>query len=344
MPTELIPTTYDALREEVMRLLLAGKERARQAVEREKTRTYWEVGRLLHRHLEQHGQRAAYGEQVMSRLAADLEMDRRRLYEMLRVYRAFPIVRATGQLTWTHYLTLLKVPSAEARSFYFGAARQKGWSVRQLEEAIRAERFALAAPAVRPKGQPPLLQARRGWLYAYRLVESQGPGRKEELALDLGFALRRRVELRGIDHPQPGLVVESRKRGKGYAFAALELKRDRLYTFAAVVRDVVDGDTLVGEIDCGFDCRLVQRLRLRGLDAPELSAPQGQRARAFVEEALEKVLFVVVKTFRPDKYGRYLADLFYLEGADDPRQVAAEGVFLNRQLLEEGLARPFTRA
>ena len=51
---------------------------------------------------------------------------------------------------------------------------------------------------------------------------------------------------------------------------------------------------------------------------------------------------MVVKTFRPDKYDRYLADVFYLPGEIDAKKVAAEGVFLNRLLLQKGLATLFT--
>ena len=81
-----------------------------------------------------------------------------------------------------------------------------------------------------------------------------------------------------------------------------------------------------------------QRLRLRGIDAPELKTPEGARARAFVVAELGQVDFVVVKTFRPDKYDRYLADVFYLPGEIDAKKMAAEGVFLNRLLLQKGLA------
>ena len=46
----------------------------------------------------------------------------------------------------------------------------------------------------------------------------------------------------------------------------------------------------------------------------------------------------VLSTYRPDKYGRYLADLFYLEGSKSARRILREGCFLNGALLEEGKA------
>jgi hypothetical protein len=342
MTDQLILTTYDALRTEIVQILATGQERARQAVEREKAQAFWEVGRLLHVHLQENGERAAYGEQVVSQLSADLEIDRRRLYEMLKVYRNFPIVRSIGQLTWTHYLKLLKVVSGADRDFYLRAAVKEGWSVRRLEEAIGAGCLALVERSEsEPKSEPVLLQARRGQLYTYRLVESLSHGGGVELALDLGFTLRRWVDLKGIEEPQPGMVLRAEKRRGGYCFEEVEVVRDRLFTFVAAVERVVDGDTLLVEVDCGFDCRMEQRLRLRGIDSPERATGAGQRAKGFVEEELKRSPFVVVKTHRPDKYDRYLADVFYLAEERDPQVVLESGIFLNRRLLQEGLATPF---
>ena len=77
------------------------------------------------------------------------------------------------------------------------------------------------------------------------------------------------------------------------------------------------------------------------LNHPPNRVKSGQRARARVEELLQSVDFVVLATARTDRYGRYLADVFYGIGQPDPAAVAAEGVYLNRQLLEEGLAGPY---
>ena len=79
----LVPSAYPALREEVYRILQAGKERTRQAVEQEKAQTYWEVGRVLHVHILADKERANFGEQVLARLAQDVGIGQRRLYEML---------------------------------------------------------------------------------------------------------------------------------------------------------------------------------------------------------------------------------------------------------------------
>ena len=96
---------------------------------------------------------------------------------------------------------------------------------------------------------------------------------------------------------------------------------------------MVDGDTLVValEIAPGIFCE--QKLRLRGLDCPEMITPEGKAAKRFVDGLAAQTNAITINTTKPDKYDRYLADVF-LAGAD------GEGpeVFLNNALLENGQA------
>ncbi|MCZ6634403.1 MAG: thermonuclease family protein, partial [bacterium] len=65
------------------------------------------------------------------------------------------------------------------------------------------------------------------------------------------------------------------------------------------------------------------------------------RTRSFVKAALTPLPFLLVTTTKPDKYDRYLTDVFYQAGEDDPDAVLRTGTFLNRQLVSEGLAERF---
>ena len=66
----------------------------------------------------------------------------------------------------------------------------------------------------------------------------------------------------------------------------------------------------------GFSIVIEQRLRLRGLDAPELGTGQGKSplpplqkgvdAKRFVESRLKDCKFLIIKTHGSDKYDRYL--------------------------------------
>ena len=105
------------------------------------------------------------------------------------------------------------------------------------------------------------------------------------------------------------------------------------------VTRVVDGDTIVVLIDCGFGIRINQRLRLRNIDTPELTTPKGVKAKQFVESKLKPSPFVIIKTYGSDKYDRYLVDVFYLKGKKDAKRLVEQGKFLNQELLDQGLAK-----
>lgn len=83
--------------------------------------------------------------------------------------------------------------------------------------------------------------------------------------------------------------------------------------YRAVVRHVVDGDTLDVLLDLGFNSYTYETLRIRGIDAPERHTPQGREAQAYVREMLPPGAPVVVQTHKDRQtFGRYVADVSYV--------------------------------
>lgn len=80
------------------------------------------------------------------------------------------------------------------------------------------------------------------------------------------------------------------------------------YRHAAVVR-VVDGDTARLNLDLGNAVRWEENFRLAGIDAPERGTPGADAATGYLEGLLSAGLSRVV-THKPDKYGRWLVDLY----------------------------------
>ncbi|MBI2947717.1 MAG: thermonuclease family protein [Verrucomicrobia bacterium] len=105
-----------------------------------------------------------------------------------------------------------------------------------------------------------------------------------------------------------------------------------LYTYEAEVARVVDGDTLWVKVWLKRPLWLKEKLRLRGLDAAEIDTEEGRVAKEFVEGQIKKTTRVLVTTTKPDKWDRYLSDVFLM-------LPGGEEVFLNNLLLEEGHAR-----
>ena len=119
---------------------------------------------------------------------------------------------------------------------------------------------------------------------------------------------------------------------------AVGIKSSQIYTFKAYIEKIVDGDTFWAVVDCGFYTCVRQKLRLRGIDVPEINTHEGKKAKSFVSRKLKDCPFVVIKTHKSDKYDRYLSDIFYLPGVDDIKKINQDGVFLNQELLNKGMA------
>jgi micrococcal nuclease len=105
-----------------------------------------------------------------------------------------------------------------------------------------------------------------------------------------------------------------------------------LWHYRAIVKRVIDGDTIDAEVDCGFSVTTVQRLRLASINCPETRGDEkvaGLSAKAFVESQLPVGSEIVINTAKDDSFGRYIAQVWY--GSDHK--------CLNTVLVEHGYAK-----
>lgn len=110
------------------------------------------------------------------------------------------------------------------------------------------------------------------------------------------------------------------------------MKPTTAYDYRAMVLRWIDGDTLDVRIDLGLDVSIVQRVRLYGVNTPEMtSANKSDRNAARAALGMCKSLapegsFVQLRTHKPhDKYGRYLASVANDDGEDIARSLLASG-------------------
>ena len=93
---------------------------------------------------------------------------------------------------------------------------------------------------------------------------------------------------------------------------------------------VVDGDTLNVGVDLGLDVAHNITLRLYGINAPELTTPEGKTAKIWAIQWFQthcpnnQFTVQTVKDQR-EKYGRYLADVFAPDGANFNADIVAAG-------------------
>ena len=75
---------------------------------------------------------------MIDNLIVDLGIGRRRLYEIVKLYRVYPIVHAVrAQLSWTHHRRLIEIDNEEARTFYENQTIIHSWSYRELQKQIK---------------------------------------------------------------------------------------------------------------------------------------------------------------------------------------------------------------
>jgi len=86
-----------------------------------------------------------------------------------------------------------------------------------------------------------------------------------------------------------------------------------MYTYSAKVIDVYDGDTITAEIDLGFKLILEEKIRLYGINAPEVKGIEKERGiitRDFLrKKILDKQVLIKTLKDKKGKYGRYLATI-----------------------------------
>jgi micrococcal nuclease len=109
-----------------------------------------------------------------------------------------------------------------------------------------------------------------------------------------------------------------------------------LYRRRATVVEVTDGDTVVLMIDDGRDNYSREKMRLKGINTPEMDTENGKKAKAFLQSKLPKGSQVWIETVkdRREKYGRYLVCLYLSVEALE----LGENYSINYDLYSQGIA------
>ncbi len=164
---------YPRVLADIVALLESARQTSVHAVNTFMCVAYWQIGKRIVQS-EQHGSaRAGYGDTVLKRLSADLSarfgrgFSQRNLEYMRLFYLSHPISQTLSAkllpapssaapslisqalsaksssplapafpLPWSHYVRLLSVKDAGARTFYESQALRGGWSIRQLGRQI----------------------------------------------------------------------------------------------------------------------------------------------------------------------------------------------------------------
>ena len=153
------PQAPEQLIGDIRGLIEQSRQQLASAVNSALTQLYWRIGQRIRSEVLQ-GERAAYGEQIVSALARQLTSDygrgfaEKNLRHMLRFVEAFPdeaiVSTLSRQLAWSHFLEIIYLSDALARDFYAQMCAQERWSVRRLRERKDTQLFERTALSKQP--------------------------------------------------------------------------------------------------------------------------------------------------------------------------------------------------
>ena len=176
---------YAELHSAVVALIEQGRRLAARSINAALTSTYWLIGQRLVEYEQKGTERAAYGAEVVKRLARELQQQfgrgfsKRNLEQMRQFYLQWPIAQTPSAqlnpalpgekaqtlsaqlgtswsapifpLSWSHYVRLLTVADSAARRYYETEAIRGGWSVRQLDRQIATLAYQRHAKPPKPE-------------------------------------------------------------------------------------------------------------------------------------------------------------------------------------------------
>jgi predicted nuclease of restriction endonuclease-like (RecB) superfamily len=219
-------TEYQQLLGQIAHDYQQGQVRAVQAVNTQLIETYWQVGQRIVE-FEQNGkERAEYGKSLISQLAQDLTLrlgkgfSRSNLVYMRLFYLRYPISqKPSHQLSWSHYVELLKLDDDLERSFYEKQAIAERWSVPELKRQKASSLFLRLAAS---KDKAGILQlAQQGQIVEQPADLLREPYVFEFLKIPEPYQISEtQLETVLCDHLQPFLL----ELGKGFTFVGRQYR------------------------------------------------------------------------------------------------------------------------
>ena len=100
-----------------------------------------------------------------------------------------------------------------------------------------------------------------------------------------------------------------------------------MYQYKASLNRIIDGDTIDVNIDLGFDVKIKQRVRLYGINTPEVRTKdlkekeKGIEATEYLKKILQRTFIIQTILNKRGKYGRVLGIIWVKEENINERMV-----------------------
>jgi len=148
MSKEISNTQYEQLKLQIGELLRQGRVQVGRAVNTILLQTYWQIGRHIVEFEQKGKEKAEYGTELLNRLSKDLTLEygkgfsRSNIFLIRQFYLKFQKIQTLSeQLSWSHYVEIIKSNSELEISFYIKQCEKENWSVRELKRQMKSMLF-----------------------------------------------------------------------------------------------------------------------------------------------------------------------------------------------------------
>lgn len=98
------------------------------------------------------------------------------------------------------------------------------------------------------------------------------------------------------------------------------------YVNTGTINRIIDGDTIIINVDLGYNITATQHFRVDGINAPEHNTTAGQTATNYLTTLIPPTTRVTVTCSGPDKYGnRWLATITTPDGLSIGTEMLSSG-------------------
>lgn len=153
---EITKSQNDKLYSQISTILSESRKFVVNTVNTAMVKTYFEIGRLIVENEQNGKNRAEYGKETLKNLSERLTKDFGKgfsvtnLKQMRDFYQTYQIGQTVSDefnLSWSHYLFLMRIDNLEERKFYEIESKKSNWSLRELRRQFDSalyERLALS--------------------------------------------------------------------------------------------------------------------------------------------------------------------------------------------------------
>ena len=156
----IIEKSYASLLNDISTIIKQSRYGVASTVNSAIVMLYWTIGKRINDEVLK-GDRAIYGDQVVSDISRDLTLkfgkgyNKASLFRMLRFAKMYPeqeiVATVSRQLSWSHIVIISQIEEELKRDFYLEMARLEKWSVRETRSKINGMLFERTTISKKPE-------------------------------------------------------------------------------------------------------------------------------------------------------------------------------------------------